>query len=365
MKIYLPLIFVLFCFTCKNDEVAVSDCASSGAEERGSRTIGYDILDVTEKGDFGANYAIASGQLRSEFIQLLQPWSAFENNQQGVFDGEAIATFQTLNGFAESTGTKLSLIVTPIDIPGRFTPAYLENRKFDDPQVIASFNSLIDKLFNPGNGIVNPKNVIAFSVGNEIDQYNWTDNNDKPSAYKAFLQAIKPKINSYGIPLHFTGTLYGLDQAANTWKDLADVVDKISVTYYPLNGDFTVRSPEVIHSDFDSFFSKFGNQSVFLQEVGYPSSATLKSSEEKQAEFFCNFFSAWDKYIDRISHTSVLRLNDVSPSSAQATGVDYGLASNSNFIEYIRTLGIRTWNDTGTNKKAYAVITEQLNRRNW
>ena len=36
------------------------------------------------------NYDIISGQLESNFIQLLQPWNAFENSQAGVYDGDAM-----------------------------------------------------------------------------------------------------------------------------------------------------------------------------------------------------------------------------------------------------------------------------------
>lgn len=358
----------LFYTSCKKDEVLedLTDFECSHiVESRGNRIIGYDILDLTENGDFGMNYEVASGQLKGEFIQLLQPWNAFEDSQAGVFDGYAMQLFETINDFALSEGTKLSLIITPIDIPGRFLPGYLGSKKFNDPVVVESFNNLIDRIFNSDNGIVDPDNVITLSIGNEIDHYNWSANNDQPSEYKEFLQAIKPKVNSYGIPLHFTGTLYGMSQSSDTWIDLANVVDKVSVTYYPINSDFTVKPPNVIYSDFNSFFSEFDDKPIFIQEIGYPSSATLNSSETKQAEFFCNFFNAWDMYKDRVSYVSILRLNDVSLASAEETAVNYGIPNNQKFIEYIRTLGIRTWENTGTKKEAYEVIAEELNRRDW
>src|SRR6478609_9141949 len=93
-NIILLLLVPLVLLNCKKEEVIVSQCTSA-TEKRDSRVIAYDILDVTEKGDFGANYAIASGELKSEFVQLLQPWNAFENNQPDVYDGEAMAIFET------------------------------------------------------------------------------------------------------------------------------------------------------------------------------------------------------------------------------------------------------------------------------
>ncbi len=345
-------------------EIINPDCNLS-AEERGNRIIAFDILNATETGDFQLNHNIASDELKSGFIQLLQPWNAFENSQSGVYDGEAMQFFQMINDFAELSETQLSLIITPIDIPGRFLPAYISNKKFNDPEVIESFNNLLDRLFNPINGIVNPSIVIALSVGNEIDHYNWTGNNDKISEYKEFLQAIKPKINSYGIQLHFTGTLYGLIMPGNDWVDLASSVGKVSVTYYPINSDFTVKEPDIVFTDLDAVSAKFTNKNIFLQEVGYPSSESLNSNEIKQAEFFCNFFNALDKHKEQITQISILRLNDVSLTSAQTTANTYGLPDNNYFIEYIRTLGIRTWEQTGTNKTAFDMIKNEINRREW
>lgn len=356
-------LLLLSLVSCKKEEPVEEFTLT--AEKRENRTIAYDILDFTETGDFGMNFGIASGQLKSGFIQLLQPWNAFENSEAGVYDGEAMQLFETLNDFAGSTGTQLSLIITPIDIPGRFTPAFLSDKKFNDPLVIESFNSLIDRLFNPDNGVVNPTRVIALSVGNEIDHYNWAANNDQISEYKEFLQAIKPKVNSYGISLHFTGTLYGMTQPGDIWTDVANVADKVSITYYPINADFTVKSPDIVFNDINTLTTKFSGMELFFQEVGYPSSTDLNSNEDKQAEFFCKFFSAWDSHKDQIEHVSILRLNDVSLASAQATAVTYGIPGNEKFIEYIRTLGIRTWEKKGTNKMAFDVIEQELNRRDW
>lgn len=363
------IIFFLLVMTflgCKKEEImdSFSECTHS-AEERGDRILAFDILDVTETGDFELNYDLASGQLQSDFIQLLQPWNSFENNQAGVYDGEAVQLYETLNHFAGSTGTQLALIITPIDIPGRFLPDYISDKKLNDPLVIESFKNLIDRLFNSVNGIVNPDKVIALSVGNEIDHYNWASNNDQISEYHEFLQAIKPTVNSYGIPLHFTGTLYGLTQPGNVWKELADVVDKVSVTYYPINADFTVKSPEIVFSDLNALATKFTDKKIFVQEIGYPTSSSLNSNEAKQAEFFCHFFNAWDGHKDQITHVSILRLNDVPLSSAQTTAVAYGVPGNERFIEYIRTLGIRTWENSGSNKMAFDVIEKELVKRFW
>ncbi len=346
-----------------NDDVFIQ--CEHDTELRGNRTIAFDILDFNEKGDFGENFDIAKGELNAGFIQRLQPWNAFENSQSGVYNGHAMELYEILNGFSESTGASLSLIITPIDIPGRFLPADLSTLKFDNPIVIERFNSLIDAIFNPNNGVINPERVIALSVGNEIDHYAWISNNDQVSDYKEFLEGIRPRINSCGIPLYFTVTLYGTINNSSPWVDLASVVDKVSFTYYTINNDFSVKSPDLVFSDLQVSVSKFPEMELFLQEVGYPSSTHLKSSESMQAQFFCNFFKAWDLHRGQIPYVSILRLNVVSEASARETAHSYGVPGNKSFIKYIRAIGIRTWEGNGIDKMAFDVIKNEIEQRDW
>ncbi len=357
----------LFIITCsQNDDTP--DFDTNCPEEfivKNNRIVAFDILDPTETGSFTLNYEIASEELNAGFIQLLQPWNSFSPTAANAFNGPAVDLFQTLDHFASSTGTKLSLIITPIDIPGRFVPSELANKKFNDPEMIDGFIALINHLFNSESGIVNPENVLALSVGNEINHYDWSGNNDLQAEYQTFLENIKPHVNQYGIPLHFTGTLTGLVETPGVWTEMANAIDKLSITYYPLNPDFSVKQPDIIFDDFQNLISTFGDQPIFIQEIGYPSATRLNSSTQKQAAFFCNFFQVWDMYKDKITHTSILRLNDVSEASAKNTVQTYGILNDQNFIAYIQSLGIRTWEGIGQNKPAFETIRQELEKRSW
>ena len=145
----------------------------------------------------------------------------------------------------------------------------------------------------------------------------------------------------------------------------------IHVTYYPQDSGFQVQDPSVAAADMDKLVDEFWgtagtfNKPIYLQEVGYQTSSVSNSNEAKQAEFFCNFFQAWDTHRDRIPMASILRFNDKSTSAAQSTAVDYGLPGNTPFIEYIRTLGIRTYDGKGTEKNAYSIIKGEIDKRGW
>ena len=75
------------------------------------------------------------------------------------------------------------------------------------------------------------------------------------------------------------------------------------------------------------------------------SSPLTGSSESKQARFFCELFRALDAHAKRIPRLALLRLNDVTPDEAQALAGPYG-SSTPGFVEYLRTLGLRSAADS-------------------
>ncbi len=323
--------------------------------------LGYDILDLTETGSFDNNVTQAKA-MGMNFISIHLPWNSLDVVTNIIDPGNTLAI---LNGVAIANNLKLAIIISPIDIPGRNCPTNMNSVKFTNEIMVTRFNALVDFMFNSTNGVVDPSIVTALSVGNEIDAYNWIGNGDTQLEYQTFLSNIKPKINSYGVKLNFTGSHGGLIEVGTTYTDMAKVVDAVSVTYYPQGTGFQVHDPSVAQADLDALVAKFPGKEIHLQEVGYQTSASCGSSEAKQADFFANFFTAWDSHATNITQASILRFNDNSLAAAQSTAIDYGLTGDTNFIEYIRTLGLRTWDGNGTNKLAVEVISNAIVSRDW
>ncbi len=122
--------------------------------------------------------------------------------------------------------------------------------------------------------------------------------------------------------------------------------------------------PGVVDSHFNAITSKFFKKPIYVQEVGYPTSHECNSSEAKQAQFICNVFGAWDVYKGNMELVNFVRLNDLSRSGAEEVAGPYGIADNK-FIEYLRTLGVRTYEGGGMDKEWFFILEEQANMRGW
>jgi hypothetical protein len=134
------------------------------------------------------------------------------------------------------------------------------------------------------------------------------------------------------------------------------------LTYYPLNADFSVREPQVVHEDFAKLVELFPSKPIYILEAGYPSSPLLGSSEAKQADFVQEIFKAWDTYIGHIKLLDFLWLHDIPPAVVEELGDYYGLRDET-FLAYLATLGLRTFE--GQDKEAFRVLSLEAESRGW
>ena len=134
------------------------------------------------------------------------------------------------------------------------------------------------------------------------------------------------------------------------------------VTYYPLNGDFSVREPAVVHEDFDKLTKAYLEKPIYILEAGYPSSKDCDSSEAKQAEFITETFRAWDSHAEKIVLISFSWLNDISPASVDELEGYYGF-SNRGFAAYLGSLGLLNYD--GSEKSAFRQLKAEAEARGW
>jgi hypothetical protein len=109
--------------------------------------------------------------------------------------------------------------------------------------------------------------------------------------------------------------------------------------------------------DFPLMLDIAGDRPLVLQEVGYPSAESLGSSEQKQADFITNVFAAWDQAGSKIPFLSIFALGDLSDDLMNQLGAYYGLAQDTNFLDYLRTLGLRQVD--GTPKLAWQTFLDE------
>ncbi|PID93331.1 MAG: hypothetical protein CSA95_08080 [Bacteroidetes bacterium] len=356
------VLLTLFCACSKDGPIADNfpECEMDNPLPKGNRVLGLDLLDLTESNTFDQNIDLAK-ELGINFIALHLPWRFIETTPNHYVD--PYNAIELLGQVAVANNLKLSLTIRPIDLTGKMVPYDLENVRFNDFEMINRFKSVVDFVFTK----INSNTLLNIQIGNEIDGYNTS--NESPvfwEDYGFFLHEITNYIHSINpnVKVGFTGTCYGLLQNPTRFNTLLQSVDILGVTYYPINNDFRVKEPSTVFSDLDNLSTAFDTKPIYMQEVGYPSSETNNSSEEKQANFFCNFFKAWDSHANSIKSISIVRLNNLSKQGAMDAAEPYGI-SDSEFIEYLRTLGLRTFDKAGTNKKAFETIKDNAVARGW
>lgn len=355
----------LLLFSCEKETTNSTasetfECKIENTSPKGNRMIGLDLLNTTEANLFDNNVAFAK-ELGIEFIALHVNWKDMEPTTGNFTD--PFDAINLLGQVAAANNMKFSLTLRPIDLVGKSVPHDLENIRFSDVQMINRFKALVDFIFTK----VDPNILLNLQIGNEIDGMNTSNEHEEFwNDYGIFLNSITEYIHTShpNLKIGFTGTLPGLLENPNRFKILLENVDILGVTYYPLKSNFDVKDPSVVFEDFNNLTNEFQNPTIYLQEVGYQSSSTNNSSPSKQAEFFCNFFQAWDIHKDQIKTANIVRLNDLSEAEAKTSAGPYGI-SNTEFIEYLRTLGIRTFDGEGENKEAFEVIKNNLRERGW
>src|SRR6267378_2620018 len=189
----------------------------------------------------------------------------------------------------------------------RQVPADLASAPFDSPQMTTRFKSMLTAFLNQVS-----TEIDSISIGNEVDVYL----NAHPTEwvpYANFYGQAVTLVRTYSsIRVGVTST-YGGAIDAQTGPFIANLntlSDLVMMNYYPLNINFTPRDPSVVAGDFVKILAAAPGKPIFLQEVGYPASTALGSSEQLQAQFVTTVFSEWMKAGDKIQFLNFFLLHD-------------------------------------------------------
>jgi hypothetical protein len=344
-------------------------CVNSIAQlPKGDRILAWQV-DMAENANYDSAFYYAQSSCM-ESIHLFYTWSGIEPSV-GNFDAAFIKnTLDIANTYYPAYNTKVELQIAPINTNVKETPSELISTKFSDQTMIDRFKVLLDTVFKHIPNI----ELSALNIGNESEIFMGI-NESLYSDYKTFLDSVIPYAKQLYYNLHEkdlkVGTTFTFDGLTSEsmsalCQSVNSNLDIVTLTYYPLNPDFTMKAPDVVDSDFADLVSIYPDtlQPIYLAECGYSSSSTCNSSEAQQAEFYRNLFFAWDKYMDNIKYLTIFKTTDWSQQEVDDLGVYYGL-TDTIFLEYLRTLGVRTWNKNGSNKLAYETILCELNAREW
>jgi hypothetical protein len=255
----------------------------------------------------------------------------------------------------------VDLTITPIHTNNLEVPSDLTTVAFNSPIMINRFKALLDSIKAHTPNLV----LSSLVIGSEHDVYMGT-NATLWSQYTTFYDSVSVYAKTLwpglkvATELTFTGitTLNTFAQTLNTNSDY------IGVSYYPLNNDFTVKSVSTIPTDFATLVGLYPSKPICFYQYGYPSSTTCNSSEALQAQFITQTFSTWDNYSSNVKLIDFTWLHDLDTAAVNFYGTYYGI-TDTVFLEYLHTLGLRNWSGSGTDKAAFEELQCQAKQRGY
>jgi len=325
-------------------------------EPRGTRLFGVNPTESSE------GFAESFTQVQRAGVQVAEinlRWEDIETSAGVYQDPNGILSAITFYGYED---IQVLLTISVINTVKSTVPEYLEGYEFGSDEVIAAYNAMSDWVFQQ----IDPSVVVAgYSIGNEVDiflegQTQWEDYADFYQSASAHARQQRPSI-PVGVKCTVTGGLLGGElsflQSINFYSDV------VMLNYYPNGYSFQVLDPDAVHGHFNTIEESFPGREIWLTELGYQSGSNhCGSSEEKQAQFYHEMFSAWDDHSDVITLVLVDWLHDVTGEQVAEWTEYYGL-SDPGFVEFLSTLGLRNYNHT--DKYAWQQVLAETEARGW
>jgi hypothetical protein len=298
----------------------------------------------------GANIGISS-------VGLFQNWTAIETAPNTY----NLSLFDIANVYYPFYNMPIDLTITPIHTNNLEVPSDLVNTAFDNPILINRFKTLLDSV----KVHIPDVTLSSLVIGSEHDIYMGT-NAGLWAAYSNFYDAVAAYAKTLwpGVKVATELTFGGITSQSTLAQNLNSNSDYIGVSYYPLNNNFTVKPLSTIPADFATIVGLYPSTPINFYQYGYPSSTICNSSEALQAQFITQTFSTWDSYPSNIRMIDFTWLHDLDTAAVNFYGTYYGI-SDSIFLAYLQSLGLRTWNGNGTHKAAFTELQCQSKQRGY
>ncbi len=322
-----------------------------------NNVIGIDITlpqnpSYTYDSAFIYSYQLGMRQIGLHFL-----WKSSIETSPRVYN---LSFLDIANIYYPAINVPVDLNIDPIETNVLELPTDIALLSFTDTIVINRFKTLLDSIF------IHIPNLELSSlvIGSEIDAYLGTDSalwaqyTSFYSIVSAYAKTLRP-----GLKVSCEATFPGLIGASSEYIQLLNVYsDIIGVSYYPLNGDFTVKPTNIVATDFSNIVRLYPYKPIYYYQLGYPSSSQCNSSEIKQSEFISQVFQSWDTFANNIKMIDFTWLHDWSPDAVNYWSSYYGI-SDTSFLAFIGSIGLKNWN--GTDKQSYNELKCQAKQRGY
>ncbi len=320
--------------------------------------IAMDVSTMPENTSFGYDSCFQLGRESGmSQVGMYQNWTAVEIAPH-TFN---MTIFDIANWYYPAKNIALDLTITPIHTNNLEVPSDLVSMPLDNPIVISRFKILLDSIKKHIPSIT----LSSIVIGSEHDIYFGSDAL-KWAQFTVFYDSVSKYARKIwpGLKIATELKLEGLIAYNNDAQKLNALSDYVGVSYYPLNNDFTVQPVSVLQKDFAGLVALYPSKPICFYQFGYPTSPTCKSSEDQQMDFIKQAFALWDQYHSNIRMIDFTWLHDLSPADVNYYKSYYGV-SDTIFLEFIHTLGLRSWKENGTDKKGFAEFQCQAKKRGY
>jgi hypothetical protein len=321
--------------------------------------IGIDITlpqnsTYTYDSAFISCYNFGTRQIGLHFL-----WKSGIETTPGVF---SLSNLDIANIYYPYFNVQVDLNIDPIETNILELPTDLVNYAFDDIVVINRFKILLDSVFHHIPNL----QISSLVIGSEVDGYLGTDP-VKWTQYTTFYREVATHAKSLrpGLNVACEAMYTGLTGSAATYlQALNSYSDYIGVSYYPINENFTVKPAAVVASDFSNVVGLYPAKPIFFYQLGYPSSPLCNSSEDQQAKFIEQVFQSWDTYHENIKMIDFTWLHDWSAETVNYWSDYYGI-SDTAFLGFLGSIGLRNWEENGSDKQAFIELECQAKQRGY
>ncbi len=285
----------------------------------------------------------------------------------GIFYGGTWADLEPSKGVYSLTQMGKTLKYAPklqrfigvqvFDITTKNMPSDLTKAKLDSPKVISRFGQLMVKMKKTTGG-----NIAYMSIGNEADVYLSAHPKEVDSFIKFFKAAKAEVVKTFpsckvGITLRAENLLAGKPPSAVAQK-LLDESDVVMFNYYPVT-NYRPKPPQQIEKDMEVLVKVANGKQIVFQEIGYPSSPKLGSSDKNQADFITLAFKELRKN-PQIEFANFFALHDLTPAICDYLAEHY-LINSKNYRQAMQSLGMRK--SSGKERPAWTALKTGLSEK--
>lgn len=294
-----------------------------------------------------------------DFFYYSARWSEFQTGPGQYQTGTMRAALSALQG----AGFHLYVNLHTIETNQRAVPAALNSLAFDDPQMMAWADTLVDTLIQ----VAKEHPLVAIALGNEVDVY-FGAHPAEFAGFKTLFQRETNRIHA-ALPALLVGcsTTSPISNPNTTYGQQLNAIGDIAIyTYYPFAAatDFQHRAPSTLEPDMTTMQSVAGKLFA-LQEIGYSSSpvncsvspanpgthADSVRADSLQADFVRRF-RAWQAGAVRSSclFADWFLYTDIPSAQVDTLVTFYGVGTPG-FRGYLSGLGLRRAD--GTPKRSW------------